>query len=95
MFQNLLTSRAAMFVLGAIAGGVAGQSPKVREGVRTLLRQAIKGGIVLGREAQAMAEKAREDWDDLVAEAKAELDGCDADATEGHDCKDHAREAGG
>ncbi len=72
--KTLLVSRAGSFLLGAAAGGLLGASPAVRAGFRAMVKKAIKGGLLLKDEAQAMAENARSDWQDLVAEARAEID---------------------
>lgn len=76
MFSSALwAARGAYFVVGGVVGATLASSPTVRNGARTLARQAIKGGLILKAEMAQLAEKAREDWQDLVAEAQAELDG--------------------
>lgn len=72
--KTLLVSRAGSFVLGTAAGGLLGASPTVRDGLRALVKKAIKGGLLLKDEVQALAEHVRSDWQDLVAEARAEVE---------------------
>lgn len=73
MLPNLFGSRAVFFALGA---GVAAalKNEKVKEGIRTLARETIKGGMILKNQVQSMAEKVKEDLEDITAEAQAELD---------------------
>jgi hypothetical protein len=71
---QLLASRAAAFLLGAAAGGALSSSPRVRQGVRNLVRKGIRTGLVIKREVQALVDQVREDLQDLTAEAQAEVD---------------------
>jgi hypothetical protein len=72
---KLLTSKTAMFALGAASvasWNVVG--PVLGNVVRPLLKEAIKGGLLLQKQVQSVAEEAWQDVEDLTAEAKAEMD---------------------
>lgn len=61
--------------LGAAAAAitrVAGEP--IGKAVRPLVRETIKGGIVIGREAQRLTKEARANLSELAAEARRELD---------------------
>jgi hypothetical protein len=49
-------------------------APIIGSVLRPVLKEAIKGGLVLGREIQTMAEEVWQDMEDLAAEAQEELD---------------------
>ena len=69
----LFRSHAAIFFLGvASAGAVKVLLPTVGKAVRPIAKEAIKGGVVLGREVQAMAESVKEEIEDMAAEAVSE-----------------------
>jgi hypothetical protein len=73
--SKLLTSKTTIFALGAVSVTVWNVAAPIIGGVvRPLLKEAIKGGILLGRQVQTLAEEAWQDVEDLTAEAKAELD---------------------
>ncbi|WP_129577328.1 MULTISPECIES: DUF5132 domain-containing protein [Sorangium] len=59
----------------ALSGLAAGAlfAPLVGRGVRPLVRLIVKGGIVAQRELLVIVEGLREELQDIVAEAKAEL----------------------
>jgi len=57
-------------LIGALAGGVAGN----REKRRPLVRRLVKGGIVAKRKLQAASATAIAETQKLVDEARAELD---------------------
>jgi hypothetical protein len=57
-------SAASWNVVGPILGNI----------VRPLLKEAIKGGLLLQKQVQSIAEEAWQDIEDLTAEAKAEMD---------------------
>lgn len=42
--------------------------------LRPVMRRAIKGGILVGRYARQVGSGMKEDFEDIVAEAEAELD---------------------
>lgn len=73
MLPQFLTSRAVFFALGAVAAGVS-QLPGVRTKARSLAREAIKGGIILKDKLEKLADDVREEFEDLRAEAQAEVD---------------------
>jgi len=56
------------FVLGAVT------APMVAPALRPLLRKTVKNGILAGREMKRMFESAREDIEDLAADAARDLD---------------------
>jgi len=89
-WKSLLASRASFFLFGVTAAGAVSASPAVREGLRKVAREVVKGGIRLGREAQTLADKLREDWQDLLAEARAEVDGGTPPAPPAETKHDHA-----
>lgn len=57
-------------LIGAVAGGVAGN----RDRRRPLVRKIVKGGIVAKRKLQAAGAAAIAETQRLVDEARAELD---------------------
>jgi len=57
-------------LIGAVAGGVAGN----RDKRRPLVRRLVKGGIVAKRKLQAAGAMAIAETQKLVDEARAELD---------------------
>lgn len=57
-------------LIGAVAGGIAGNSGCRRP----LVRRLVKGGIVAKRKLQAAGATAIAEAQKLVAEARAELD---------------------
>ena len=57
-------------LIGAVAGGVAGN----RDRRRPLVRKLVKGGIVAKRKLQAAGATAVAETQKLVDEARAELD---------------------
>jgi len=57
-------------LIGAVAGGVAGN----RDKRRPLVRKLVKGGIVVKRKLQAAGETAIAETRKLVDEARADLD---------------------
>lgn len=62
-------SRWTIFLLGAASAGI------LKRVGRPIIREVVKGGILLGREAQTFADGVRQDWEDIVAEARAQIDG--------------------
>jgi hypothetical protein len=62
------------FFLGAASGvALAVLAPLFSKPLRPLAKGAIKGGIATGRYVQKIAEGVVEDFQDITAEAKAEL----------------------
>ena len=62
------------FWMGALSGvAVAVVAPLFTKQLRPVVRGAIKGGIVTGRYVQKVAEGVVEDFQDITAEAKAEI----------------------
>jgi hypothetical protein len=82
---HALASRQATFLLGA--GSVVvlkAVAPAIGTVARPLLREAIKGGILLTRQVQAVAQEAWQEVEDLTAEAQAEVDQQQAPGHEPH-----------
>jgi hypothetical protein len=62
------------FVAGALSGAAfAVLAPLFSKRLRPVVRRAIKGGIVTGRYVQKVAEGVVEDFQDITAEARAEI----------------------
>jgi hypothetical protein len=62
------------FLMGALSGVVmAAMAPLLTKQLRPVVRGAIKGGIVTGRYVQKVAEGVVEDFQDITAEARAEI----------------------
>ena len=64
-----------MLVTGLVLGAkgknlLAAASPRVGRVVRPALRATIRQSLVISREVQRIAESAREDLEDLTAEAR-------------------------
>lgn len=55
-------------LIGAVLGATS------RQRLRPYLRKAVKGGIAVGRKAQAITESVRKEANVLVEEARTELD---------------------
>jgi hypothetical protein len=73
--SRVLTSKTAIFALGAASVAVWNAvAPAVGGALRPLLKETIKGGLVLGRTIQTIAQEAWQDVEDLTAEAQTELD---------------------
>jgi hypothetical protein len=63
-----------VFLLGALSGiAAAVVAPLFTKQLRPVVRGAIKGGIVTGRYVQKVAEGVVEDFQDITAEAKADI----------------------
>jgi hypothetical protein len=72
---KILSSKTVVFTLGTLAvPALNAVAPVIGNALRPLLKEAIKGGFVVGRALQTVAQEAWQDVEDLTAEAKAELD---------------------
>ena len=70
-----LASRGTIFVMGAASAAVLkAVAPAIGNAARPLLREAIKGGILLGRQVQTVVQEAWQEVEDITAEAKADID---------------------
>ncbi|MCU1262630.1 MAG: hypothetical protein JWO80_5515, partial [Bryobacterales bacterium] len=58
---------------GFILGTVFGQAAR-RNVWRPVLRRTIKGGLIVTQEAKELARKVKAETDEIVAEAKQELE---------------------
>jgi hypothetical protein len=75
MHLTLLKSKPMLFALGAVsAASWNAISPVLGRVLRPALKEAIKGGIILQRQVQTIAQEAWQDVEDLTAEAKADVD---------------------
>ena len=73
MIGKLLVSRSGMFFIGvATAGLVKNAAPAIGRALRPAIRETIRLGMVASREIGEMAESAREELEDITAEARAE-----------------------
>ncbi|WP_437979175.1 DUF5132 domain-containing protein [Sorangium sp. So ce295] len=71
--MSLQLAQSKLFVaLSSLAAGAL-LAPLVRRAVRPLVLLIVKGGIVTQRELTGIVEGLREELQDIVAEAKAEL----------------------
>lgn len=65
---------AGTFALGVAAALVAGAlGPALGRRTRPLARGAIKQAIIVGEGARQRAQGLREDWEDLVEEARSDV----------------------
>jgi len=72
---KMLTSKPMIFALGAVSTAAFSiVVPVIGSVLRPLVKEVIKGGILLGRQIQTLAEEAWQDVEDLTSEAQAELD---------------------
>jgi Protein of unknown function (DUF5132) len=72
---KLLKSRPVLFTLGAMSAASWGAvSPALGKMLRPALKEMIKGGIILQKQIQTIAQEAWQDVEDLTAEAKAEVE---------------------
>jgi Protein of unknown function (DUF5132) len=70
-----LASPGTMFVVGAASAAVLkAVAPAIGNVARPLLREAVKGGILLGRQVQTVVQEAWQEVEDITAEAKADID---------------------
>ncbi|MBM4259896.1 MAG: DUF5132 domain-containing protein [Deltaproteobacteria bacterium] len=71
---KLLTSKPALFALGA-ASAAAWKlfGPAVGRTVRPVVKDVIKGGLVLQKQISTAAQETWQDIEDITAEAKAEI----------------------
>jgi hypothetical protein len=64
-----------MFFVGAAAAAVLkAAAPAIGSVARPLLREAVKGGLLIGRQVQTVVQEAWQEVEDITAEAKAEVD---------------------
>ena len=81
---KILTSKTTLFTLGVVSVARWNRvAPLMGSVLRPLVKETIKGGILLGRQIQTLAEEAWQDVEDLTAEARAELD-AKANSTNGN-----------
>jgi hypothetical protein len=58
------------FIIGALAGGLAGRTSRLRP----VARRVVRAGIVAKQKIENMTTAARQEMEKLVAEARADLD---------------------
>lgn len=69
--QSLRFRRTGVYVLGVASGlAVALFAPLLRPAARS----AMRGGILIGRHGKKVASSLREEFEDLAAEARADLE---------------------
>jgi polyhydroxyalkanoate synthesis regulator phasin len=61
-------------VVGALLGPTSGILGKASEKLRPLARKAVKAGLIAERKAKEFAESLRREANQLVAEARTELE---------------------
>ncbi len=72
---KLFKSKPVLFALGAVSAASWNViSPILGNVLRPALKEVIKGGIILQKQVQTIAQEAWQDVEDLTAEAKAEVD---------------------
>jgi ABC-type nickel/cobalt efflux system permease component RcnA len=71
LWQRFLASKLAVLLSGLVAGAVT--APLLGRAARPVVRQAIKGGIVVQHEVLRIVEGLREELSDLTAEAHRQL----------------------
>ena len=65
------TGRMSAYLVGAASGLVLALAGPL---LRPAIRSAVKGGIIVGRYARQVGSSMKEEFEDVVAEAEAELD---------------------
>jgi hypothetical protein len=63
--------RIGAYLAGAVSGLVLALAGPL---LRPAMRSAVKGGIIVGRYARQVGSSMKEEFEDVVAEAEAELD---------------------
>ena len=67
--------RKPCFFIGAASVAVLkAAAPVIGSVARPLLREAVKGGLLIGRQVQTVVQEAWQEVEDITAEAKAEMD---------------------
>jgi hypothetical protein len=75
MLWKALTNRGTIFFLGAASVAVLkAAAPVIGNIARPLLRETVKGGLLLQRQVQTVVQEAWQEVEDITAEAKADLD---------------------
>jgi ABC-type protease/lipase transport system fused ATPase/permease subunit len=75
MALHILGAGAAIFVLGAASATVMkAAAPYIGRALRPVVRTAVREGMLIQRQVQAIAQEARQDIRDITAEARGELD---------------------
>jgi hypothetical protein len=69
--QRSTYGRRSAYLMGAASGLVLALAAPF---LRPLMRSTVKGGILVGRYARQVGSGLREDFEDIVAEAQADLD---------------------
>ena len=75
MLWKALTNKGTIFFLGAASVAVLkAAAPVIGNMVRPLLRETVKGGLLLQRQVQTIVQEAWQEVEDITAEARAEMD---------------------
>ena len=77
LFESLMGGAGWGVGIGLAIGAVA----VVGRGVRPVVKEALKAGMAAGERVQEWTAEAREQFDDIVAEAKSERGSPGADVT--------------
>ena len=83
---NNFASRVGIFVLGVAAVPVWQKivSPVLGELTRNVVREGVKGGIIIKQTVQETVKGVQQDLEDIVADARSEME-ADPDHPEGTD----------
>jgi len=75
VLTRALASPKTMFFVGVASASVLkAAAPVIGSVARPLLREAVKGGLLIGRQVQTVVQEAWQEVEDITAEAKAEMD---------------------
>lgn len=74
MFEDIVEAFGDSLGGLAVGIGAALAAPLVIPAFRPVAKQLIKAGIYVGEQAQVWVAETGEQWQDLVAEARAEID---------------------
>jgi urease accessory protein UreF len=75
MALHVLGAGAVLFALGAASMPLMkAAAPFIGRALRPIVRTAVKEGVLIQRQVQAVVQEARQDVEHLTAEAQAELD---------------------
>src|ERR1700758_1600945 len=69
--QTSASGRKSAYLVGAASGVVLALAAPL---LRPMMRSAVKGGILVGRYARQVGSGMKEEFEDIVAEAEADLD---------------------
>ena len=82
MWQVIIRSKWTVFGAGLLAGSTA--APIIGLAVRPVVRSLVRAGLLLQREGSTWMEGIKEEFEDIVAEARSEMDGKSPAIRSGH-----------